>query len=161
MKFGQLIEYITWEIFFLKNHTQNAVELSFPDLFAKFFCKNWANLCINSLNFMQFVFTVSQVENYQNMWCADHMLLPRFFKYVRPFYNIVYERVKLLLLFFFLKKGSLELVSLPHFLHDFWRKIFLLLYSTAWPNFMAFNKWDIGQYVYCTCLLTRLWRHRF
>ena len=32
-KFGQLIEYITWEIFFLKNHTQNKVEKLFPDPF--------------------------------------------------------------------------------------------------------------------------------
>ena len=30
----------------------------------------------------------------------------------------------------------LELVSLPHFLHDFWREIFLLLYSINWPNFI-------------------------
>ena len=30
----------------------------------------------------------------------------------------------------------MELVSLPHFLHNFWRKIFLLLYSINWPNFI-------------------------
>ena len=29
----------------------------------------------------------------------------------------------------------MELVSLPHFLHNFWRKIFLLLDSIIWPNF--------------------------
>ena len=33
----------------------------------------------------------------------------------------------------------MELVSLPNFLHDFWKKIFLLLYSTNWPNF---NVWS-------------------
>ena len=32
-------------------------------------------------------------------------------------------------------KRGLELVSLPHLLHDFWRKIFLLLYSINWPSF--------------------------
>ena len=32
------------------------------------------------------------------------------------------------------------------------RKIFLLLYSIT--------LWDIGQYLYCSCLLTRLWCHR-
>ena len=32
------------------------------------------------------------------------------------------------------KQRGLELVSLPHFLHDFWRKIFLLLYFINWPN---------------------------
>ena len=35
MEFGQLIEYITWETFFLKNHTQNAVDILFPDRFLK------------------------------------------------------------------------------------------------------------------------------
>ena len=34
-------------------------------------------------------------------------------------------------------KKSHELVSLPHFLHNFWRKIFLLLYSINWPNFIV------------------------
>ena len=29
-----------------------------------------------------------------------------------------------------------KLVSLPHFLHDFWRNIFLLLYSVNWPSFI-------------------------
>ena len=34
--------------------------------------------------------------------------------------------------------ADLELVSLPHFLHDFWWKIFLLLYSIIfWPNFIS------------------------
>ena len=26
---------------------------------------------------------------------------------------------------------------------------------------MAFTSWNIGQYVYCNCLLTRLWHHKF
>ena len=43
--------------------------------------------------------------------------------------------------FFKKKKGGLELVSQPHFLHDFWRKIFLEKYFTKdisikWPNFI-------------------------
>ena len=39
----------------------------------------------------------------------------------------------------FLKKTkrSLELVSLPHFLSGFWRKIFLMLHFICWPNFIA------------------------
>ena len=32
-------------------------------------------------------------------------------------------------------KRGLEQVSLPHFWHNFQRKIFLLLYSINWPNF--------------------------
>ena len=42
----------------------------------------------------------------------------------------------LLLIFFKKTKRGLELVSLLHFLPDFWRKIFLTLYSIQWPNFI-------------------------
>ena len=41
-----------------------------------------------------------------------------------------------------------KLIFLPHFLHNFWRKIFLLLYSVNWPNFIVrywADMWDIGQ----------------
>ena len=34
-------------------------------------------------------------------------------------------------------KRGLELVSLPHFLHYFWRKIYLTLGFINWPNFIA------------------------
>ena len=34
-------------------------------------------------------------------------------------------------------RRGLKLVSLTHFLHNFWRKIFLLLYSINWPNFIV------------------------
>ena len=33
-----------------------------------------------------------------------------------------------------------------------------------WPNLIAWLPllfWDIGQYVYCNCLLTTLWRRKF
>ena len=49
---------------------------------------------------------------------ADHLLSP----YIKLFEKI---------------KRGLELVFLPHFLHNFWRKIFLLLYSINWPNFIV------------------------
>ena len=61
-------------------------------------------------------------------------------------------------------KRGLELISLPHFLPNFWRKIFLLLYSINRPSLfclVTFTSWVIGQYVYCNCLLTMLWRHEF
>ena len=35
------------------------------------------------------------------------------------------------------KKNWLELISLPHFLHDFWREIVLTLYLINWPNFIV------------------------
>ena len=34
-------------------------------------------------------------------------------------------------------RRGLELVSLAHFLHDFWRKVFLLFYTIDWLNFFA------------------------
>ena len=33
-------------------------------------------------------------------------------------------------------ENDLEIVSLPHFVYDFSRKMFLMLYSTNWPNFI-------------------------
>ena len=58
---------------------------------------------------------------------------------------------------FWKPKGALELVFLDHFLHDFWRKMFILLYFINWPFhcLVAFPSWDIGQYVFCNWLLTR------
>ena len=69
---------------------------------------------------MQLVFIVSQVERYQSIlnYAADHLLLPCI--------NL-----------FFRKNRGLELVSMPHFLHNFWKKIFLLLYSINSPNFIV------------------------
>ena len=50
--------------------------------------------------------------------------------------------------FDFLDK-SLGIVSPAHFVYDFSTIIFLVLYSINWPNFIAQNSWDIGQYVFC------------
>ena len=38
--------------------------------------------------------------------------------------------------FWFLEKG-LGIVSLTHFVYDFSRKMFFMLYSIYWPNFIA------------------------
>ena len=34
------------------------------------------------------------------------------------------------------KKRAVELVYLPYCQHDFWKKIFITLYSINWPNFI-------------------------
>ena len=60
--------------------------------------------------------------------------------------------------FHFLDKG-LGIVSPLHFVYDFSAKMFLMLYSINWPNFIAWlpSLLEIlGNY-----LLTRLWRHGF
>ena len=65
---------------------------------------------------------------------------------------------------FFKKQRDLELVSLPQsppFLHDFWRKIFLVLYSNNWSNFIVCLL--VLREILAICvlyLLTRLW-HKF
>ena len=43
------------------------------------------------------------------------------------------------------------------------KNIYLILfcYMIKFHCLAAFYLWDIWQYVYCNCLLTRLWRHRF
>ena len=37
----------------------------------------------------------------------------------------------------------------------------IFYYLTKFHCLVAFTSWDIGQYVYCNCLLTRLWRYKF
>ena len=39
----------------------------------------------------------------------------------------------------FFKKRGLELVSPSHFMHDFWRKIYLTLYFINWLNFITWQ----------------------
>ena len=53
-----------------------------------------------------------------------------------------------------LKENKEELVFLPHFLHDFFKK------NTKFLYLVAFTSWDIGRYVYSNYLLTRLGRQK-
>ena len=57
------------------------------------------------------------IEIYWN-YASDHLLSP----HIKLFHKI---------------KRGLEVVSLPHFLHKFWRKIFLLLNSINSSNFIV------------------------
>ena len=110
MKFCQLIEYNLRNIFLEKS--QNVVEKLFPDTFLE--NQNWAYLWINILKFYIFCYCLASwglsklIETKLQTTC----ILPQ------------------------IKKRGLELVSLPHFLHNFCRKKFLL-YSFTWPNFNA------------------------
>ena len=67
---------------------------------------------------MQFIFIVCQVEVYRNILKLSCR-------------RLAFNSFK-----FFLK-GGLELISLAHFLYDFWRKIFILLSAITWPDFIA------------------------
>ena len=106
-KFGQLIE--NNMNISLKSRTQSVVEKLFLGHFLK--KQNWLYIWTNSLKVLQFVFIVcpslqlsKYLETKVKTTCSSH-LQQCFFK---------------------LKRG-LELVSLPHFFHDFWRKLLLAL----------------------------------
>ena len=74
------------------------------------------------------------------MWFATY------FQYISIAVNLVYNKNKLyktldywprdMLTLNFSEKG-LGIVSPPHFVYDFSRKIILMLYSINWPNFIA------------------------
>ena len=65
--------------------------------------------------------------------------------------------------FDFLKKG-LGIVSPPHFVHDFSRKRFLMLYCFNWPNFIVWLPvlFEIlGNMCIAIVFFPRLCRHKF
>ena len=130
MKFG----HITWETFFLKNHTQNVVEKLFPGPFLKI--QNWAYLWINILKFYIFCFTVSQVEDYR--------------KWLKLSYRPLASGTSLPALFsawcFFLHKNI---------------SVVIFYCLIKFQCLVTFTSWDIGQFAYCRCLLTRLWHQKF
>ena len=82
--------------------------------------KFWKYLLINSLRFYNFFFFAYQVEGYWNRLKLSW----------RP---LAFTSRKI-----FLKKRRSATSPLSHFLHNFWRKWFLLvIYSITWPNFVA------------------------
>ena len=121
MKFPQLIVYKMRNIFVEKSYIKCDGE-TVPRPFSK--KKNWAYLCIKSLKFYAVCF--------YHMPSLDIYIIYNILKLSsRP---IAFNSFKA-----FSKKTNRgrELVSLPHFLHDFWRRMFLLLYSINWPNFIV------------------------
>ena len=97
---------------------QNVVEKLVPDPFLK--NEDWAYLCINSLKF----YTVS-------FHCIASWGLSKYIE------NKLQSACFHLILSFFKKYRGLELVTLPHFLHNIWRKIFLLLCYLNWRSFIV------------------------
>ena len=114
MKFGQLTYIKTWEIFSLKRHAQNVAQKLVLDLFLK--KQNWTYLWINSLKFVSIVRPGRGMPKHIEAK-ANHLLL---------LHIKIFQKTK----------RSLDRVSLPHFLHDFWRKIFLIYWINE-PNFIV------------------------
>ena len=104
MKFDQLVEYNITNIFLEKSYTKYDRETS-PGRFSKK-SQNWVYLWINSLMYSLLLLFV-QVKDFQNM--LKLRCWPLAFK----------------------SKRGMELVSLLHFLYDFWRKIFLILHDNS------------------------------
>ena len=85
--------------------------------------RNWTYPWINTLScYKNWFYYISRPM------CTKIYLKPRWW----PFVFTLYKH-------FFLKKieRDLKLVSLPHFLHDFWRKILLRIYFAHWPKFIS------------------------
>ena len=118
MQFHHLIRK-TWEIFFMKGYTYNVVDKLFREPLPE--NQNWVYLWINCLKY-------DRVRFYYVPSC----LLSKYIKL--DWKSLIFRSYKES---FQKRKRVLELVSPLHFRHDFLRKIFLLLCSITWPNFIV------------------------
>ena len=91
--------------------------------------KNWAYRLISSLNLYTICFGI-----YAKLWIILKLNY-------RPLNFTSYKA--------FLKniKKGVELVSLPYFLYDFWKNMFLLLYFINWPNFIIWFIYFVGPQI--------------
>ena len=143
MKFGQLIEYNIKNIFLEKSYTKCGRE-TIPRPFSK---KSKLSLTLDQ-HFKVYIFglIVCQVKDY---W-------KRLKLSCRPFTFTSYKAV-------LKNKGSGT--SLPDSLSAWYLKknvaVVTFYYLTKFQCLVAFTSWGIGQYVYCNCLLTRLWLNNF
>ena len=116
MKFDQLKEYNMRKIF-LKNYTQDVTEKLDPNPFLR--NQNWVYLWINSLKF--YIVYLYCMPSWGLSKYIETKLQTTCFYFLQSFFRK--------------QKRSLELVSLSHFLHDFWRKTFscyILLTDQIW-----------------------------
>ena len=169
MKFGHLIEYNLRNIFLLKSCRKWGRETSCRVLFIfkkSFICgksKWFAYQGIRNIRFSENL--VCFVFLKHPFWDSPFYLLPT------TWITIKANCIKLLhcwsrdMFNFDLLEKSLELVSSPHFVCDFSRKLFLMLYSINWPRFIILL---IGctfggneKYVYCNYLFPSLWGCKF
>ena len=117
IKFGQVIKHNKRTIFL---HTQNEIGRLISDLFL-FFKKTLYEVKPNGL---QLRFTIF-ANRFDNLAFNENKLYKTLDYWSRDILNLD-----------FLEKG-LGLVSPPHFVRNFLRKIFFMLYSINWPNFIA------------------------
>ena len=98
-------------------------------------CGNMSRLILLLIFFPLFHLKVhSQVwDNFWQMMKNAFCFIFMIFKFLFWVFGLarkwLIRKVRLLI------NSGLELISLPHFLHDYRKKIFLLLSSINWPNF--------------------------
>ena len=118
MKFGQIIEYNSRNIFLQKSCRKWGREISSRPLFIFQKSFTWGKSKWSAASFP----SLSIVLNLTKNWIKIHKALEY---WSRDMLN-----------FDFLEKG-LGIVSILHFVHDFLRKMFFILFSIKWPNFFA------------------------
>ena len=121
------------------------VEQLFPGLFLK--NQIWAYLWINTLKFYTVCFYCTLSWGLSKY--TETKLQPTYFYFVKNIFKIR-KRSGSSLPSSFSARFLKENISLVTF-----------YYLTKFDSLIAFNSWDIGQYVYCNCFLTKLWRHKF
>ena len=135
---------ITWDTFYWKHHAQNMLEKLFPGPFLK--NQNWTYLWINSLKFYSFYFC-RMLGSGQSKYIETKLQTPCIY----------------LIQSFLSKKRSGA--SLPASCSAWFLKknisLVIIYYPTKFHFLVFFSLRDIGQYVYCSCLLTRMWGHKF
>ena len=105
------------EIFLFKNYGENKAGRLAPDLFLLLKkCLIWDKSKRSAASFKYILIAL-------NLWCNKNKLYKTLDYWFLDMFN-----------FNFPEKG-LEVVSPPHFVYDFSRKMFLKLYSISWPNF--------------------------
>ena len=108
-----------------------------------------------------------EIQNWAHVWINRLKCYKICFFLVCPSRGIPKKKLKLrcwplaftlpyLKLFWKAKRG-LELVSIPHFLLDFWRKLFLTLHFVNWPNFIASWLPWLLEILGNMCIVIRCW----
>ena len=127
------------------NHTQNLVKKLFLDPFLK--NQNWTYLWVNSQSKVLYSLFSLQSDGYRNILKVNCKTLA--FTSCKAFLTNKKRfgtRLPASFSTWFLKKN-----------------IFLVIfyYLTKFYYLFSFKSWAVFQYVYCDCLLTRLWSHEF
>ena len=143
MKFGQLIEFNMRNIFLEKSYTKcNGETIPRP-----FFKNSKLSISLDQLLKVLYSFLL-----YAKLMTIKILKLG-----CRPLGFTSYNA--------FLKNKKRSWTSLPASFSTWFLKknisLVTFYYMTEFHCLLIFTLWDIGQYVYCNCLLTRLWRHAF